>query len=132
MIFYHVRRIDGFISKLFVVFPDNSFKLVDNINIRIDRVLESPLSIQVNYDENSLTINSVYGILFTNSFALSEFIDELYFTMETLHNVKANERHTKNITNILDLEEHLNPFNKIQGEEDGEKEKFDDRKTRKE
>lgn len=104
-VIYTVRT-DAYRMKLFEVRPDNSFFERDTLLIRIDGVLKNPLTIKVNPDEWSLTINDLYGILFKDEFALEEFLEEIFFVMEEFHGITGPQRSTspqKLITNLQDL-----------------------------
>lgn len=119
--------VDGVLKeKLFKVFPDGSFKDVDILYIRIDQVMKKPLSILVNDQEWSVTINEEMGILFVDEFATEEFLDEIFFVMEEYNGIDVKLRTTLSDKEIKDLPAMLD-F-KIKGEDDGEE--FDDRQDK--
>jgi len=124
--FYTVVADGHFKEKLFKVFPDGSFEDAEILYIRIDQVLTKPLGILVNDQEWSVTINDEMGILFSDEFAVEEFLDEIFFVMEEFNGIEKALRTTLTDKIITDLPKMLN-F-KIKGEEDGEK--LNDRQTK--
>ena len=101
-IHFLISKGDDIIEKLYEVFPDGSFTEMEQINLRVDNVLENPLRIQVNEDtEWSLTIDMKYGVLFKSEENLSMFIEELFFVMEELNEVPMDLRTSIDNKNIL-------------------------------
>lgn len=125
-IFFTIVPVDDYIESLFNVFPNGSFKETGIIQIRIDNVMDEPLSILVNDQEWSLTINGLFGVLFPSEIELNMFLDEIFFAMEELHDVPIDLRTTRKEKFVTETER----IDKNNGEIDVKK--LDDNKTEQE
>jgi len=117
---YYIGKNNKGIQKILFL-EENGYYPINSYNLDIGGVLDSPVEVEVNNDENSVVLNNSIAILFENDFEMYAFIDELYFAMEELHDVKGEGRATSEQKVIEDLEKYL------YGEKDGE---FTDNKTK--
>lgn len=117
-IYYTIHPEEGYIQRLFQVHSDGGFDEVGQLFIRIDNVISSPLRIDVNSDEWSITINDKMGILFQDEFACKIFMDEIFYIMEGLNEVPEEYRTTSSDKVIMDIRKELQYMEDDDGEFD--------------
>jgi len=112
--YFMVKRVNGYIRKLYSVHEDRTFTEVETLLFVLDGALENPYSVSINEKESSIVINDSYGILFEDDLSMEIFMEEFFFLMEELNGVEDEFRYSSPERDINDVEAMLDNLSDLQ------------------